>query len=76
MLTFFVLCGAGEEFRWVFREAELFLEDLKSDIKVPAAEGGALAVGACTATGVGSNLALGCVVAEEEAVEAAGFLEI
>jgi hypothetical protein len=48
MLTFFVIVGpgAGEEILEAFREVALLLDDLKSDINVPAAEGGARGVGA------------------------------
>lgn len=43
----FVFEGAGEEVREAFREVEVeLLLDLKSDIKVPAAEGGGLGMGA------------------------------
>ena len=48
----FVFEGAGEEVREAFREVELLL-DLKSEIKVPAAEGGGLGMGAWMASGLG-----------------------
>lgn len=67
--------GAGEEVREAFLEAGLLLEDLNSDIKVPAAEGGARGVGACTATGFGSSLkALDCD--SDEGAAEAGLLDI
>jgi hypothetical protein len=40
--------GAGEE----VREVGVLFEVLKSEIRVPAAEGGGLGVGACMATGL------------------------
>lgn len=46
----FVFWGAGEEVR---EEALLLLLDLKSDIRVPAAEGGGLGIGAWMAAGLG-----------------------
>jgi len=49
----FVFEGAGEDVREAFREAGVLLEVLKSDIKVPAAEGGGLGVGAWMAAGLG-----------------------
>jgi hypothetical protein len=78
MLIFFVTVGAlgaGEEVREAFREAGLLLEDLKSDIRAPAAEGGARGVGACTAAGLESSLKALDGAADEEAV-GVGFLEI
>ena len=55
-LTFVVFDrpGAGEAVREALREEEL-LFDLKSEIRVPAAEGGARGVGAWIAGGLGSR---------------------
>ncbi len=47
--------GAGDAVREAFREFEALFEDLKSDIRAPAAEGGARGVGAWTATGLGCS---------------------
>ena len=60
MFTFvFVVGGKGEDVREGFCEAlrdeEEDFEVLKSDIKEPAAEGGARGVGACIAAGFGSR---------------------
>lgn len=50
MLTLVGFCvGAGEDVREAFRE-ELLDLDLKSDINVPAAEGGGFAFGAAATT--------------------------
>lgn len=71
MLTFFMIvpgAGAGEDVREAFLEFGLLFEDLNSDMRLPAADGGARVVGAWMAAGVGSNLkAFECV---------AGFLTI
>lgn len=49
MFTFFIVVGAlgaGDEVREPFLEFGLLLEDLNSEIRVPAAEGGARVAGA------------------------------
>lgn len=52
MFTFVGFCvGTGEDVREAFRE-ELLDLDLKSDINVPAAEGGGFAFGAATTSGL------------------------
>ncbi len=48
---------------------------MKSDINVPAAEGGGLGVDACNAAGLGSSVEEALFVAEEYVV-GIGFFEI
>jgi len=48
----FVFEGAGDDVREALRE-EAALLDLKSEIRVPAAEGGGLGIGAWMALGLG-----------------------